>query len=154
MDNFRTMMVMFEGTCSAEDMSTTMTATYQDPMSGQTRPRKPFPSEGSEHGGLEMFNLMPDGSETKTWNRLREPQARRPVRSRRSRTAEERAPAVGRGSSWAPARTSVAAGLGSATHGPAGAKFLRITAWAANFTGRWYIVVISLRYQPEVNHVP
>jgi len=67
MDNMGTMTMMFEGACSAQDMSTTMTSTYLDPMSGQRTSSKTV-SRWKDPGTMvfEMYNLLPDGSEVKT----------------------------------------------------------------------------------------
>lgn len=66
MDNFGTMMMTFEGTCSKEDMSTTMTSTYRDPMSGQMATSKTV-SRWKDPSTLvfEMYNVLPDGKDMK-----------------------------------------------------------------------------------------
>lgn len=67
MDNFGTMTMMFGGTCSAADMSTTMTSTNLDPMTGQEMTSKSVTRMTSPTTMLfEMYNVLPDGKETKT----------------------------------------------------------------------------------------
>lgn len=67
MDNFGTMTMMFEGTCSAEDMSTTMTSTYQDPMSGQMMTMKTVTKmKDPKTIVFTGYNVLPDGTDMKS----------------------------------------------------------------------------------------
>lgn len=64
-DNFGTMMILFEGTCS-KDGSTTMHATYNDPMTGKPTTMRTVSRQLSPTQHVfEMFSPGPDGKEFK-----------------------------------------------------------------------------------------
>jgi hypothetical protein len=65
-DNFGTMILPFEGTCSKEDKSTTMQAEYKDPMTGKmTKMRTVSRFVSPTECVFEMYSTGPDGKEFK-----------------------------------------------------------------------------------------
>ncbi len=66
MDNFGTTVMYMEGTCSKDDMSTNMTGTFKDPVTGQTKAYRTVSRWASPTQVVwEMYEKTPDGKEFK-----------------------------------------------------------------------------------------